>query len=570
MYTQFYGFSKKPFNLTPDPDFLFVTESHQEALASLIYGIQERKGFISMTGEVGTGKTTLLRYLQTVLDAKIKTVLIVQTYISFIQLLKEILTGLKLTVGSETKFSMTQQLNEYLKQTLDRGENLVVLIDEAQNLSNEILEDLRMLSNLETSEAKLMQIVLVGQPELETKLNSEDLRQFKQRIGIRKKIQPVSEGESREYIEHRLSRVGSHAAAVFTPEALSLMCKNSGGIFRIINILCDNALLVGYSLQKKMIDADIIREVLNDLGIPIAPKSDRRRIVSRPKPVLHGSFGEPSSADGVELTLERRPHSFARTASYITAGIIGLGLVFFLGWEYFKGAPQSPVLNPALQSGVVAEKVAPPISGMNAEAPRKAFVRPPATESIALAPAIREGKASAQVQGKKKAAFEPPPATRISADLRGSSNPENQFNKVIGVAQGGTLSSIVLKYYKQVNLTLVDHILEFNPKIENIHVIQVNQKIKIPEIREDSLLRASRDGGYQVHLGTFDNPKAVERYQEEPILTGKKIEAIPRQVAPEETWYRVVAGKFETREGGLKAIQELKKKGMLPALQGRN
>ena len=346
MYTQFYGFSKKPFNLTPDPDFLFVTESHQEALASLIYGIQERKGFISMTGEVGTGKTTLLRYLQSVLDARIKTVLIVQTYINFIQLLKEVLTGLNLTVGSETKFSMTQQLNEYLMQTLERGENLVVLIDEAQNLGNEILEDLRMLSNLETSEAKLVQIVLVGQPELETKLNSEDLRQFKQRIGIRRKIQPVSEGESRAYIEHRLSRVESHAAAVFTPEALSLICRYSGGVFRIINILCDNALLIGYSLQKKMIDADIIREVLNDLGITAAPKPDRPKLVSSPKPIPQGSFGEFSSADEVELTLEGRPHAFARKASYITAGIIGLGLVFSWDGNISKKPPNLRLLIP--------------------------------------------------------------------------------------------------------------------------------------------------------------------------------------------------------------------------------
>ena len=165
------------------------------------------------------------------------------------------------------------------------------------------------------------------------------------------------------------------------------------------------------------------------------------------------------------------------------------------------------------------------------------------------------------------AAFEPLRTTQLSAALKTSSKPDNQFTKVIDVAKDGTLSSIALKYYKQVNQTLVDHILEFNPEIENIHVIQVSQKIKIPEIKEDSLLRASLDGGYQVHLGTFDNPKAVERYQGEPILAGKKIEAVPRKVAPEETWYRVLAGKFETREGGLKAIQGLKKKGMLPALK---
>jgi general secretion pathway protein A len=196
MYTQFYGFSKKPFNLTPDPAFLFVTRSQQEIISSLIYGISERKGFISVTGEVGTGKTTILHYLKTILDPKVKVVFIVQTHITFIQLLKEVLTDLNLSFGNETKSAMTRQLSTYLRQTVENDENLVIIIDEAQNLSRDVLEELRMLSNLETSENKLVQIVLVGQPELETKLNSEDLRQLKQRIGIRRQIKPLAEVES--------------------------------------------------------------------------------------------------------------------------------------------------------------------------------------------------------------------------------------------------------------------------------------------------------------------------------------------------------------------------------------
>jgi general secretion pathway protein A len=185
MYEQFFGFSQRPFNVTPDPRFLFMTDSHQEALASLLYGIQERRGFISVSGEVGTGNTTLLNYLLTVLDKKVKTIFIFNTHIPFEDLLKEILRNLALRAVDGTKISMIRKLNLYLLKTLERNENVAVLIDEAQNLSNEVLEELRMLSNMETGEAKLLQIVLVGQPELKAELEHPYMRQVAQRIAVR-------------------------------------------------------------------------------------------------------------------------------------------------------------------------------------------------------------------------------------------------------------------------------------------------------------------------------------------------------------------------------------------------
>jgi len=522
MYSSFYGFSKKPFDLTPDPDFLFVTQSHQEAIASLIYGIYERKGFMAITGEVGTGKTTLLHYLMTVLDPKTRAIFICQTHITFEELLKEILTELNLSPGDANKSAMIRQIKVYLLPTLSQDENLVILIDEAQNLSSEVLEELRMLSNLETSKAKLLQVVLVGQPELEAKLNSEDLRQLKQRIGIRRKIHPITEGESRQYVEHRLSHVGSSSAAVFTPEALSLICRYAQGIPRTINILCDNALLIGYGLQQKVIDADIIREVLNDLGILIPEKQARPKIVYRPEPILQGNYARPAL----------KSWALTRKVPYLIFGIIALAAIFFLSREYFMTTPDPPVPKPSLSPPVVAEKIAPPEPASSAP------------NSLQPAPVVAAPKAAPKTQ--------------------------QQFTKVIGVAKGGTLYSISQKYYKQANATFMAYILEFNPKIDNIHLIQVNQKIKIPEIKEESLLLVSSAGGYQVHLGTFYNPQEVRRYKNEPALRGKDIEVIPRQVSPEETWYRVVAGKFETREEALQAIQELKKKGLLMALKGRN
>jgi len=279
MYEQFYDFSEKPFSLTPDPKFLYLTPYHREALAAMLYGIKERKGFISITGEVGTGKTTLIYSFLKQCSEKVKTVFIFHTHITFEQLLENILHELGLPILEGGKSTHLRLLNEYLVQSLSRDENLAIIIDEAHNLSKEVMEELRMLSNLETPKSKLLQIVLVGQPELEAKLDSEDLRQLKQRIGIRRHISPLSREECVNYIEHRLNVVGSSTSRIFTPAAVSLICDYSKGTPRTINILCDNALLIGYGLSRKKLDVDIIREVIEDMNPAIS------RIAFKSKPV---------------------------------------------------------------------------------------------------------------------------------------------------------------------------------------------------------------------------------------------------------------------------------------------
>ena len=266
MYNEFYGFSEQPFDITPDPKFLFLTESHREALASMNYGIKERKGFISISGEVGTGKTTLIHQLLDSLERGVKVVFISQTKVTFEQLLREIILELKLRlVGEQNKLSLTRKFNQYLIRRLALDNNLAIIIDEAQHLSIEALEELRMLSNLETATAKLLQIILVGQPELEEKLNSRELRQLKQRIVIRRRILPLREEDSRRYIEHRLKIVGSSTSQVFTPDALSMICHYSKGIPRTINILCDNAFLIGHGHGKKKVNPLIIQEVIRHM-----------------------------------------------------------------------------------------------------------------------------------------------------------------------------------------------------------------------------------------------------------------------------------------------------------------
>ena len=259
-YTFFYGFSEDPFKVIPDPRFFFLSENNREALACINYGINERKGFILISGEQGIGKTTLIQHLSSKLDGLAPAVIIAQPGITIERILEQILLKLNLTPDNQQKTSLIRRLNAHLVQEFSRGGNLAVFIDDAHKLSREVTEDLRLLSNLETTRSRLLQIVLVGRPEIDINLGSKDLKAFKQRIAIRGKIGRLTEDESKEYIEHHLKGVGSSSLEVFTPEAVSLICRRAKGIPRSINLLCDDAFSVGYQRSRNRIDSPIVRE----------------------------------------------------------------------------------------------------------------------------------------------------------------------------------------------------------------------------------------------------------------------------------------------------------------------
>lgn len=267
MYLDCYGLNREPFHITPDPDFLFLGSSHKEALAAIIYGIQQRKGFIAVTGEVGLGKTTIVRtFLQRYDPERIKTVLVFNANVSFHGLLRVIYQELGLSPPSDEPFEMVQHLHSVLIEEYRAGWNVVLIIDEAQNMPVETLENLRMLSNLESTKDKLIQIALIGQPELEAILARRELRQLRQRIAIRTTLKPLRPSESLDYITHRLSLAGrTKDEPLFSKSALRLVVKYAQGIPRRINILCDNALVTGFGYGRKTISAKIVREVIGDL-----------------------------------------------------------------------------------------------------------------------------------------------------------------------------------------------------------------------------------------------------------------------------------------------------------------
>ena len=276
MYLGFYGLREHPFSTTPDPRFLFLTSGHREALAQLTYGVQGDKGCTVLTGDIGTGKTTLLRALLWKLDSTVAVACVSESSLPFEGLLECILEefGVKALDASHARRLLA--LKSFLNERHLAGLKTALILDEAQNLSPSTLEQVRLLSNFEAPGAKLLQILLVGQPELGAKLALPELRQLRQRIALRCELGPLSREETRQYILSRLRIAGAHDPGTFTDGAIESIVRHSGGIPRVINILCDHCLLIGYADQKPRIDPGIVAEAWRQLH----PEYSHRRILA--------------------------------------------------------------------------------------------------------------------------------------------------------------------------------------------------------------------------------------------------------------------------------------------------
>lgn len=269
MYNAFFGFRESPFNLSPDPAFLYRSPQHEEALANLIYGVHGRKGFIVLTGEVGTGKTTLLECLRDELDAHgIEFAYIFNSRINAGQFFEMIAHDLDLRCDRKSKTEVLFALNQLLLEEAEAGRTTALIVDEAHNLEWEVLEEIRLLTNLETPKTgKLLQIILSGQPELDRKLESPSLRQLKQRIVLRCTLRPLNAEETTAYIETRLARAGMPQQKVFPPDVLREIHVRSQGIPRVINALCDNLLLTAFAMESRQTTVEMLDEVCLDMRL---------------------------------------------------------------------------------------------------------------------------------------------------------------------------------------------------------------------------------------------------------------------------------------------------------------
>ncbi|MBI3248621.1 MAG: AAA family ATPase [Deltaproteobacteria bacterium] len=468
MYNEFFGFREKPFNITPDPRFLFSSPGHQEAYANLLYGIRERKGFIVLTGEVGTGKTTLLRRVMDNLEESIRFVFFYNTTLSFEELLDYIFSELHLDPATaHSRLQKIQALNQFLISQLGQGGTVALLIDEAQNLTDEVLENLRLLSNLETAQEKLLQIVLVGQPELEQKLAQPHLRQLRQRIVTWCKLNRLKDAEVDALILYRLSAVGYAGPALFTQEALRFISLYSQGIPRLINVICDNALLLAYAASQKEVSAELIEETAHDLRLlpvlrRLSPPTALPMAASHPEPAVSAPVtappAEPASIVApprvqAPVSVTSPPVTPVREGRYSNLLILGLFAVALVIFGVFSSqslrsdsaqeipaqappAPRNLVTDSPTRAlapqGTLAPPIAvPPIPASDPAPPQESTeTKPPPAEetgSILAAPKTEESPAPTKVEQKGSA--RPAPEAPVSPPAPFSPPPVHRENK---------------------------------------------------------------------------------------------------------------------------------------------
>jgi general secretion pathway protein A len=529
MYETFYGFLAKPFEAVPDPRFLYASPSHLETISAVLSGIRNRKGLIVITGEVGTGKTTLTHSLLQKLDKRVKTAFVFHTTVTFKDLMRNILHDLEVSFSDkEAPANLWNRLLGYSGQLSAQDGALVIFIDEAQDLWEGVLEEL--IQRFSVFQSNPFQIVLVGQPELEEKLKSGRLKPLEKIIAVRCQIKALTEEESRKYIDHRLSVAGSGNVSLFTPQAKSLICLHAHGIPRIINVLCDNALLAGYTLSSHTIDDGIIRKVIRHAEGPNSRRILSSSIHSRKPRLFHFSLQRPT-----------------RRILLALFALVCLGSFAMLALRYTGQARVRPPSTLTKTYPLQFDSIQKPDHSQQESA-------------------IGSGGDSPTLSHEKPAFIEPAPSVSQKVDREEGRKPGEI---VIAIAkEKDCLSDLVMKSYGSATLSLLDMILVWNPEITNVNLIKVDERIKMPNITDESLIIRPLDGSYRIHVGTFRSPGESEVFRNEPSLKGREVEIIPAKVAPEETWYRVIIGKFVNEQEALKTIHDLRQKGLLPWLQG--
>ncbi len=501
MYLDFYRLNREPFHITPDPDFLFPSPSHNEALASIVYGVEKRKGFVALTGEVGTGKTTILRaYLRREEGTDIRPIYLFHPDLSF----RDLVIKLSRELGLETGESSTSELLECLQgQLIDEyreNRTPVLIIDEAQNMPIETLEQLRMLTNLETSKDKLLQVVLVGQPELEEILDQHSLRQLKQRISVRSTIQPLTPTEAAAYVRSRVERAGGEAKYLFSDSAIKEIVRLSNGIPRTINTLCDNALIAGYGMQQRPVPPKTVREAGRDLQMNVGSGQSYRPawVAAAVVAVLAGAAGAYWMMNGSQPATGDPGAHVASAASLQNEELSELPVTESVDESSTLNDPiESPITTPPeVESSATLAVVEPnPVDSLTEElrnrvaerdsapiAPREVEVRPVEPERSTAKPTI---DAPAPVAASPVAAQTPepqPPTPDVTVTRIASRTFANKIDVITRIVKpGDCLSKMISDVYDtEFYQGIMPEIMRQNPEIRNPDALTVGLEIEFP------------------------------------------------------------------------------------------
>jgi general secretion pathway protein A len=542
MYTAHFGCRERPFDITADPRFLYANPAHEEAYAAILHGIQGRRGCIALVGEAGTGKTTLLHEVLANLDEPSRTVLFDKTTLTFEELLDFTCREFDLPVTNGRLLEKIQALNEFLLERQRAGGTGVLIIDEAQNLTNEVLENLRLLSNFEAANEKLLQLVLVGQPELAHKLEQSTLRQLKQRIAVRCQLDRLRLEDVGPFILHRLRVAGCERQDIFTPDAVERIASYSAGIPRLINTICDNAMLIAYGAGSSTVSKEAVEEAAHDL----------RLVENAPSPI---ALDERSAMTAHELKIIQRPDVTTSSKKAVRAPlpfvqqssrpwlrpVLGmLGLTVMVGFLLrFEATPT------ALRQTVArVVDLGPSVSPLGAEQSTVAFDHQQEERiSSSPAPQLASLPLSQESESPRQATI--PEETTAKPAISVSPLPTPSFaanewkGETITIVRGDTISHLVLKLYGNSSMLAFDLIKELNPHIEDLNRIAVGEKILFPTLTRETLVRPQPDGSSWLILGAFHNEEEAENLAEKVRRDGYVGAVSQQRVFGSRSLYRV-------------------------------
>jgi len=441
MFLDFWKLREQPFGVTPDPRYLYFSPGHREALASLFYGIETGRGFLSLVAQPGMGKTTLLFQLLRRWKGHVHSAFLFQTQCNSRELVRYLLADLGLKNDSEDIVRMHSELNDFLFRETKAGRRVVVFIDEAHNLSTPVLETVRLLSNFEAPDKKLMQIVLTGQPELAQRLSNPELAQLRQRIAVQTQLDPLSPAEVARYVNHRLHVAGHQGQELFTSPALDLVARYSGGIPRLINVLCFNSLSLGFAGRHNQISPDIVREAAKDVAL-VAPEP-----APVTAPVKQPNTVSPELPESVSSWYSRITKTVRRPLVQVSA----LYLLVCLTALYLAAHSRSVTAHRSIESKVSTDA---PATTLHPEVP------------VLQTPAV-------PLAGPAPATVAPPESAR-----RDYKSPDSVISYT--VQPHDTVVELCLSTYGRYDEAALSEILRLNPHLKNPNHLEVGQEIRLP------------------------------------------------------------------------------------------
>jgi type II secretory pathway predicted ATPase ExeA len=546
MYTEFYGFTTKPFENTPDPKYFFPSKSHREVLASLRYGVDTAKGFILITGDIGTGKTTAIQVLLKHINPEYIVFNIIHPKWRFNELIGHFAKKLGVSPDGKGNFEILEAIQDKLEALDKAGRRFILIIDEAHLLSEDILEDIRLLSNIENDRRKLLQIVLVGQKEIHKTLQKRALQTLKQRIVINRNLEPLDIKETELYIKHRL-RIAGRQSQLFIKRALILIWKRSRGVPRLINQICDNALLIGFALDSPLIGIKEIKEVIKDMDF--GQKSHRTSLF----------------VQSVKLNFQ--------SLKWLGAVVATLLLILALADDFLIDRFDSS--NVVSQKETISQKQNPEsiVRGAIHNIKTHKTRVPSKKESSATDVIPHNGRSKievkkASVDNETKANLRPQNVAGLSGKLQNlplarqiepkiyEKSTKSDFTKRV-VKAGESLTKIARETYGVSNNTVIDLIHMANPAIKNINRIIAGQTIILPLIEKEDLIVSDEKGSYYIHYASFYNfEKAIQSVKE--LMDKNEKRFIIRTLQQENEVYRVYCGIFKSREEAQKELETLK------------